>query len=63
MKLTDQQLAAVENRGGSLLVVKMGLGDIAVNNYMCVEKVTHTWEHGLHTMDLSLSGIRGEFAA
>ena len=29
-------------RGGSLLVVKMGLGDIAVNNYMCVEKVTHT---------------------
>jgi len=50
-------------RGGSLLVVKMGLGDIAVNNYMCVEKVTHTWEHGLHTMDLSLSGIRGEFAA
>lgn len=50
-------------RGGSLVVVKMGLGDIAVNNYMCVEKVTHTWEHGLHTMDLSLSGIRGEFAA
>ena len=50
-------------RGGSLVVVKMGLGDIAVNNYMCVEKVTHTWENGLHTMDLSLSGIRGEFTA
>ena len=50
-------------RGGSLVVVKMGLGDIAVNNYMCVEKVTHTWEAGLHTMDLSLSGIRGEFVA
>ena len=37
-------------RGGSLLVVKMVLGDIAVNNYMCMEKVTHTWEYGLHTM-------------
>ena len=50
-------------RGGSLVVVNMGLGDISVKNYMCVEKVTHTWEHGLHTMDLSLSGIRGEFVA
>lgn len=48
-------------RGGSLLVVKMGLGDINVQNYMCVEKVTHHFEDGLHTMDLSLSGIRGEF--
>lgn len=48
-------------RGGSLLVVKMGLGDIDVQNYMCVEKVTHHFEDGLHTMDLSLSGVRGEF--
>lgn len=49
-------------RGGSLLVVKLGLGDISVQNYMCVEKVTHTWAAGVHTMDLNLSGIRGEFA-
>lgn len=48
-------------RGGSLLVVKLGLGDISVQNYMCVEKVTHTWAAGVHTMDLNLSGIRGEF--
>lgn len=48
-------------RGGSLLVVRLGLGDISVQNYMCVEKVTHTWAAGVHTMDLNLSGIRGEF--
>lgn len=53
----------VRVRGGSLLVVKMGLGDIDVQNYMCVEKVTHTFEDGLHTMELSLSGIKGEFVA
>lgn len=46
-------------RGGSLLVVRLGLGDISVQNYMCVEKVTHTWAAGVHTMDLNLSGIRG----
>ena len=50
-------------RGGSLLVVIMGLGDINVRNYMCVETVTHTWTHGLHTMDLTLVGIKGEFIA
>lgn len=53
----------VRVRGGSLIVVKMGLGDIDVQNYMCVEKVTHTFENGLHTMELSLSGIKGEFVA
>ena len=50
-------------RGGSAVAVKMGLGDINVSNYMCVESVTHTFEHGLHTMDLTLSGIKGEFKA
>ncbi len=44
-------------------MVRMGLGDIDVQNYMCVEKVTHTFENGLHTMELSLSGIKGEFVA
>lgn len=48
-------------RGGSSLVVKMELGDINVQNYMVVEKVKHTFSHGLHTMDLTLSGIKGEF--
>lgn len=48
-------------RGGSLLAVRMGLGDINVSNYMCVEKVVHHFQPGQHTMDLTLSGIRGEF--
>ena len=51
----------VRVRGGSLLVVKMGLGDIDVQNYMMVEKVVHTFDAGLHSMDLTLSGIKGEF--
>ena len=50
-------------RGGSSLVVRMGLGDLNVSNYMCVETVTHTWTHGFYTMDLTLSGIKGEFTA
>ena len=53
----------VRVRGGSSLVVNLGLGDLDVRNYMCVESVTHTFAHGLHTMDLTLSGIRGEFVA
>ena len=41
----------------------MGLGDINIKNYMCVEKAKHTFSNGLYTMDLYLSGIRGEFSA
>lgn len=50
-------------RGGSLLVVNMDLGDIGVKNYMLVEKVIHKFKGGLHTMDITFSGIRGEFVA
>ena len=50
-------------RGGSSVIVNMGLGDLNVRNYMCVEKVVHKFSHGLHTMDLSVSGIKGEFTA
>lgn len=50
-------------RGGSSVVVMMGLGDINVKNYMVVESVKHTFTRGLHSMDLTLSGIRGEFTA
>lgn len=48
-------------RGGSSLVIMLGLGDTNVQNYMVVEKVTHTFSNGLHKMDLDLTGIRGEF--
>lgn len=43
-------------RGGTLIPVKMNLGDTNVNNYMLVEKVTHTFNKDNYTMDLTLEG-------
>lgn len=53
----------VRARAGASVAVGMGLGDIDIKNYMCIEKAKHTFSHGLHTMDLYLSGVRGEFSA
>ena len=41
--------------------MRLNLGDMQVNNVMLVEQVTHHFNDGIHTMDLKLSGIRGEF--
>lgn len=46
-------------RGGSLVIVKLALGDINVQNYMIVEKAVHTFNESEHFMDLTLRG--GEF--
>ena len=54
-------LGDIRVRSGMLVVVKMGLGDINVQNYMLVERVKHKLRQGEHLMDLELSGIRGEF--
>lgn len=43
-------------RGGTLIPVKMNVGDIIVNNYMLVEKVTHKFNNDHYTMDLTLDG-------
>ncbi len=51
----------VRVRGGSSVVVMLNLGDVKIQNYMLVENVTHTFENGLHTMDLTLRGA--EFVA
>lgn len=51
----------VRVRAGSLLVVKLDLGDQKVENFMLVEKVKHTFRNGEHFMDLTLRG--GEFVA
>lgn len=48
-------------RGGSSLVIMLGLGDINVKNWMVVETVKHSFLNGQHKMDLTLSGIKGEF--
>ena len=43
-------------RGGTLIPVRLNLGDIITNNYMLVEKVTHNFENDHYTMDLTLEG-------
>ena len=43
-------------RGGSLICVKIELGDIIANYYMIVESVTHCIGAGSHTMDMSVKG-------
>ena len=43
-------------RGGTLIPVKLNLGDVTTNNYMLVEKVTHNFEGDHYTMDLTLEG-------
>ena len=43
-------------RGGTLIPVRLNLGDIVTNNYMLVQKVTHKFEENNHTMDLTLEG-------
>lgn len=54
-------LGDIRVRGGSSLVVKLAFDDIKVQNYMLVEKVKHTFEQGVHTMDIDVAGIKGEF--
>lgn len=43
-------------RGGTLIPVKLYLGDVTVNNYMLVKKVVHNFEKDYYTMDLTLDG-------
>lgn len=45
-----------EVRGGTLIPVKLNLGDIVTNNFMLVEKVTHKFDKDHYTMDLTLEG-------
>lgn len=51
----------VNVRGGTLIPVKLNLGDIEINKYMLVEKVQHKFNNDEHFMTLSLRG--GEFNA
>lgn len=43
-------------RAGSSLIVKLGLGDINIQSYLLVEKVTHKFKQNQHLMDLKLRG-------
>lgn len=48
-------------RAGSLIVVKMDLGDVRLENLMLVEKCKHVFQNNVHYMDLTVRG--GEFIA
>jgi len=48
-------------RAGTSVVVSLNVGESKLSNYMLVEKVKHTFENNLHTMDMTLRG--GEFIA
>lgn len=43
-------------RGGTLIPIRLNLGDIVTNNFMIVEKVTHNFNKDHYTMDLTLEG-------
>ena len=46
----------IEVRGGTLIPVKLDLGDIETSNFMLVTKVVHNFEKDHYTMDLTLEG-------
>ena len=55
LKVTEA-FGDISIRGGTLIPIKLDLGDIQTNNYMLVEKVTHKFSESEHTMDLTLEG-------
>ena len=46
----------VRVRAGSMIVVKLDLGDVKLNNFMVVEKCKHEFKNDEHFMDLNLRG-------
>jgi hypothetical protein len=59
-KLTISGVAGdIRVRAGTSPLIQLELGDITVNNFMVANSVTHTFENGIHTMELQLQG--GEF--
>lgn len=46
----------VSVRAGSSIPINLVLGDITVQNYMVVEKITHTFKNDDHLMNLTLKG-------
>ena len=47
-------------RGGTLIPVRLNLGDVQTNHYMLVDKVTHKFNLDHYTMDLTVSGDWGD---
>jgi len=59
----DKCFGDIRVRGGSSVAVKMGLGDVTLQNFMVVERVRHRFSNNVHLMDLAVVGVRGEFKA
>lgn len=55
-------LGDVKVRAGCLLPVLLNLGDIINSSYLVCERVTHHFENGHHSMDITLAG-GGRFEA
>lgn len=55
----DNAFGDTRVRAGTSIGVQLDLGDIAVNNYMLVEKVKHVFNNKEHLMNLTLRG--GDF--
>lgn len=53
--------ARCDVRAGTVIPVKMKVGDVDIKNFMMVEKASHTWSNGKYFMNLDLSGA-GEFS-
>lgn len=49
-------LGDVRCRAGTMPIVKLNLGEMEICNYMIVDKATHTFENGKHTMTLIVRG-------
>jgi hypothetical protein len=60
LKITNA-FGSLKVRAGSMVVVKLNLGDVSVQNFMLVEGCKHTFNESEHKMDLTLRG--GEFIA
>ena len=45
-------------RAGQMVYMQIpGLGDISIDQYVLLEKVDHTWENSVHTMDIETMPI------
>ncbi len=56
--LSVSSLGVVGLRAGQMVLMKVqGLGDINLDQYVLLEKVSHTFENDLHTMDFDTLAI------
>ena len=56
--LTVQSLGIPGLRAGQMVLMKVSdLGDISLDQYVLLEKVTHTWKNDLHTMEFETLAI------